>query len=56
MPTGRIGIFTFSLRRSIGHSANVSSANVTVAKACHIVGSLDAKHTEANIAAFSDRG
>ena len=40
---------------SAGHKANISTANVMVAKACQVVGSREARHTEAKIAAFSDK-
>ena len=37
-----------------GHKANSSNDTVTTVKACQAVCSLEAKHTDANTAAFSD--
>ena len=51
---GMLSKLTFILRLSSGHRANTSTANVIVAKACQTVGNLDAKHTDAKIAAFKD--
>jgi len=42
------------LLRSTGHRTKISTATVTVVKACHMVGRRDARHTDANIAALSD--
>ena len=47
-------LFTLSFLRSTGHRANSSTATVTVAKACQVLASLDARHTEAKIDAFND--
>ena len=47
---------TLSWRRNTGHKANVSIAKVIVAKACHVDGNRDAKQTDANIAAFNEKG
>ena len=44
--------FTFILTRGI--TANICIATITVTNACHDVGSLDARQTDANTLAFSD--
>ena len=45
---------TLMLFCKTGHKANSSNDTVTTVKACQAVCSLEAKHTDANTAAFSD--
>ena len=45
---------TLILVLACGTTANNSIANIMVTKACHEVGNLDARQTDANMLAFSD--
>lgn len=54
-PVKWLGAFSLSLCSRQGHRANTSRAQLSMAKVCRAPGNLEARHTEANRAAFRER-
>lgn len=54
-PVKCLGAFSLIFCSRQGHRANTSRAQVSMVKVCRAPGNLEAKHTDANKAAFRER-